>query len=457
MGLTNVNKTLSAASIDCGGTLAVTLSLSASPDISANPADIVLLLDRSGSMAGTPLASMKLGAKAFIDILDESTDLVKDGQIGGGSRIAIVSFAVTATADTALITSVAELDAAIDAIVANGNTNTGDGFTTAASLFDLSSGNQRIIVLFTDGQSNTGPAPGPIAEQIKADGTVIYCIGLTGSGGLDEATLREWASAPKEEHVLITPDAGELEELFKELAASISTPGATDITVEEKVTADFTVESVEDPVKGSVVLTGPDSLRWSLSSLGANGSETASLTFTVKHTGENGGELAVNDSVVYRDSEGQTPVFPSPTVNVSCSIPYMPEACPVPVEAVMEGCQDMLFFDAGEVYIPSLGRILSVDVTVKNVCPHKKVALAVILTEVDENGEEQSRGMKIMTLPAHDGDVCRDILVKCVKFVLPENVEDPTEEVFLCAKRTFKVRLLANYLDSDYACCDNTD
>lgn len=36
--------------------------------------------------------------------------------------------------------------------------------------------------------------------------------------------------------------------------------------------------------------------------------------------------------------------------------------------------------------LESLGRILQLDVTVKNVCPNKRVALAVILTEVDEHG-----------------------------------------------------------------------
>ena len=46
----------------------MTLALTAAPDIISNPTDIVLVLDRSGSMAGAPLASMKAGAKTFIDI-----------------------------------------------------------------------------------------------------------------------------------------------------------------------------------------------------------------------------------------------------------------------------------------------------------------------------------------------------------------------------------------------------
>lgn len=74
MGLNNSNKIISTDRIECDGSLMVTLALAASPDISSNPTDIVLVLDRSGSMAGSPLSNMKAGAKTFIDIIDEATD-----------------------------------------------------------------------------------------------------------------------------------------------------------------------------------------------------------------------------------------------------------------------------------------------------------------------------------------------------------------------------------------------
>ena len=63
MGITNSNKVLSADRIDCDGSLKVTLALTAAPDIVTNPTDIALVLDRSGSMTGTPLANMKLVRK----------------------------------------------------------------------------------------------------------------------------------------------------------------------------------------------------------------------------------------------------------------------------------------------------------------------------------------------------------------------------------------------------------
>lgn len=86
MGVTNSNKQVDTNRIECGDIFKVTLGLSAAPDISSNPVDIVLVLDRSGSMDGTPLMNMKLGADTFIDIIDEATDSSQDGNIGGGSQ-----------------------------------------------------------------------------------------------------------------------------------------------------------------------------------------------------------------------------------------------------------------------------------------------------------------------------------------------------------------------------------
>ena len=95
MGITNSNKVINMERIDCDGSLKVTLALTAAPDIVTNPTDIALVLDRSGSLTGEPLASMKTGAKTFIDIISESTGGQASGEIGSGSRIGIVSFSST--------------------------------------------------------------------------------------------------------------------------------------------------------------------------------------------------------------------------------------------------------------------------------------------------------------------------------------------------------------------------
>lgn len=222
MGITHASKELSATRIDCGGTFQVTLSLTAEPDIQSNPTDIVLILDRSRSMTGDPLKSLKAGARTFLDILDEATDGSQDGQIGGGSRIGIVSFATTATQDTQLITSVEALKAAVNGLTAEGSTNHADAFTKALQLFDPASANAKVMVMFTDGVTTAGGPAAPIAAQAKAQGVIIYVIGLSGNGGLDEDALKEWASDPDSAYLSITPDDAELERIFADLAANIT-------------------------------------------------------------------------------------------------------------------------------------------------------------------------------------------------------------------------------------------
>lgn len=407
-------------------------------------------------MAGTPLASMKTGAKTFIDIISQSTGGQPDGEIGSGSRIGIVSFANTAVQNTQMITSVDDLKTAVDGLTAGGNTNHADAFSQALALFDPSSGNAKVMVMFTDGNTTTGAPPAPVAAAARAQGVIIYCIGLVGSDGLDVDALNDWATDPNDTHVAITPDEAELEELFAELAANISKTGATNIEINEVVTSDFVITSVLNPTVGSAAMLSSTSLRWTIPELGVSAPESALLEFFIRHVGTDPGTKLVNESITYTDDEGNVAVFPEPMVAVECDVVICAEECPDPVELTLEGCADSMEVDMGDVYLSSLGSILELSVTIKQVCPRKRVALAVILTEVGKNGAEYQRGMKTMTIPAHNFSRCRDILVKCIRFVLPEDLDvsccgTPCK----CDPRKFKVRLLANTIDTDFRCCDS--
>ena len=375
----------------CDGLFQIILSLAAAPDITSNPVDIVLVLDRSGSMAGTAIENLKLGADTFIDIIDEATDGSQDGNIGGGSRIAVVSFANEAVEDTQLITSVADLKAAVDGLTAGGSTNHGDAFEKAAALLAGPSTNGKVMVMFTDGRTTTGPDPSPIAAAARAAGIIIYCIGLVGTDGIDVATLNDWATDPDASHVAVTPDAADLETLFADLAKNISKPGATNIVIVDKVNPDFEIVSVGTP--------------------------------------------------------------PAPTILADCPEPEFSEDCRQPVRVKLEGCQDTAEYDLGDVYLESQGKILELDLTLKNICPGKRVALAVILTEVDSYGTEYPRGMKILTVPAHFRTGCQDISVRCIKFVLPDDLNVSCSA--RCCERNFKARVISHYIDSGFDCCGN--
>ncbi len=456
MGVTNSNKVINMEQIDCDGSLKVTLALTAAPDIVSNPTDIVLVLDRSGSMAGSPLENMKTGAKTFIDIIEEATDGTADGEIGSGSRIGIVSFASTAVDNTQLITSVDTLKNAVDGLVANGSTNHADAFTKAMQLFDPMSSSQKVIVMFTDGNTTIGDPPSPVAAEARSQGIIIYCIGLVGSDGVDINTLNDWATDPDASHVAVTPDEAELEELFAELAANISKTGATNIVIDEKVNPDFNITSILPPNKGTATMVDSNTLKWSIPELGVTASESAVLEFYIRHISQTQGTKLVNESITYSDTEGNVVVFPAPTVTVDCTVVVNPEECPVPVDLTVQDCSDSVLMDLGDTYLESQGRIIQIDVTIKDVCPEKRVALAVILTEVDENGMEYQRGMKTVTIPAHSYPTCRDILVKCIKFVVPEDLDVSGDgPVTMCNPRQFKARFIAHNIDTDYSCCES--
>lgn len=457
MGLNNSNKIISTDQIDCSGSLKVTLALAASPDISSHPTDIVLVLDRSGSMAGSPLVNLKTGAKTFIDIIDEATDSSQDGQIGSGSRIGIVSFADTAIQNTQLITSVAALKAAVDGLTSGGSTNHAAAFTEATALFDPASTNAKVIVMFTDGKTTAGPDPSPVAAAARAMGITIYCIGLAGSDGIDPAVLNDWATDPDASHVAITPDDAQLEDLFADLAANISKPGATNIVLDEVVNPDFIITSILMPTKGVASMINSTTLKWTIDQLGTTANEGATLEFYVQHVANTSGTKPVNQSITYTDNENNQATFPQPAVTVDCGAVIEPEPCPTPVDIAIGGCQDSMVVDVGDVYLGSLGRILQLDVTVKNVCPYKRVALGVILTEVDAHGNEYPRGTKTITIPEHHGPYCRDMLVKCIRFVLPEDLDvSGGSQAGMCNTRNFKARVIAHNIDSDFMCCDVT-
>lgn len=453
MGITFSNKEISLNHIACGESFKIKLSLTAEPDIVTNPTDIVLVLDRSGSMTGDALENMKNGAKKFVDIIEESTDGNIDGEIGNGSKIGIVSFSDYATQDSQLITSVNDLKIAIDQLQAGGNTNHLDAFVKANDLFDAQSQNKKIIVMFTDGVTTAGGDANAAATIAKNQGTIIYCIGLLGRGGVNEVSLKDWSSDPDSAYVLIAPSDEELEEIFEELAKNISKPGASNIVVRDRVSQCFKIVSVFTPTKGTAMLLNPKELEWKMDELGSLNSEGASLEFEVQHIGPCSGLLEVNESILYEDDEANVVTFPSPSINVDCGVIVTPESCPTAIDIAMEACEDFVEFDAGEILLDSLGRILQLNAVIKNVCPGKRVALGIVLTEVDANGIEHKRGLKTFTIPAHTFSSCRNIKLNCINFVLPEDADMDTTSNSMCNEREFKVRFIAHYMDSEFDCC----
>lgn len=208
----------------------------------------------------------------------------------------------------------------------------------------------------------------PVAAAARAAGIVIYCIGLIGADGIDVGVLDDWATDPDSSHVAVTPDDAELEDLFADLAANISKPGATEIVIDEDINPDFQIVSVSQPTKGTALMFGPTSIQWKISELGVYGNEGAALEFYIRHISQSAGTKQINESIVYMDAEGNA-----------------------------------------------------------------------------------------VTFPAHSYPSCRDVLVKCIKFVLPEDLNVSGGNCpGLCSARKFKVRVIAHNVDTDFRCCETT-
>lgn len=446
MGLNLASKTIDKNIISCGEDFLVTLSLSASPSIQDNPVDIVLILDKSGSMTGVPLTEMKTAAKTFIDIIDESTDGGLNGLIGNGSNIGIVSFSTDATKDVGLTTNTNTLKNAIDLITAGGNTNHADAFKKAIELFNPLSQNNKVVIMFTDGTTTIGTDPLIDAELAKSMGITIYCIGLTGANGVDVTALNSWASAPISTHVSIAPNPEDLVGLFEDLASNISKPGATNIVIDEVLNDDFNIIEILPASVGNASLINNTSLRWVINELGKTKDEGAILTFKVSYLGQSSKVTNINKSITYVDTEGNIANFGNPEITINCSKVVIVNPCPEAKNVDFGGCQDYLEYDLGDYSLSDLGRILELSINIKNVCPNKKVAVAITLNEINNLNTEIKKAMKILSIPAHTSTVCEDIKLKNIKFVLPE------EDGLLCSERKFVARVLANYINNNPIC-----
>lgn len=115
-------------------------------------------------------------------------------------------------------------------------------------------------------------------------------------------------------------------------------------------------------------------------------------------------------------------------------------------ELCFERCEDYKMCRIGDAAIDGQGRILDLSMRLKDVCPGKRVAVGVMLHEVDARGARHPRGMKTFTVPAHRHGCCADVPVETVRFILPEDAGcgagGPCGD-----SRHFIVKVSAHYID----------
>lgn len=194
-------------------------------------ADVMLVLDRSGSIDTTELAQLKTAAKAFVSTLAPSAD---------GIHIGMVSFSDTATLNAHLTGDASAINSAIDSLVAGGFTNLQHGIKLAGiELQNPGDGHDRtdsdskdVIVIITDGEpnrcfdtalpscdlANSQAAAEIQADTAKAAGSEIYGVGVGITASNATFLQSDIVSPPPSTHYYDTANYAGLETILENLA-----------------------------------------------------------------------------------------------------------------------------------------------------------------------------------------------------------------------------------------------
>ena len=125
--------------------------------------------------------------------------------------------------------------------------------------------------------------------------------------------------------------------------------------------------------------------------------------------------------------------------------------CPGTGDIYFEGCEDYKHHRMGDTPIDGQGRILDLTLRLVNVCPGKRVAVGVTVSEVDSHGNESPCGMKTFTVPAHRHSCCSDVPVETIRFILPEDSSRGGSGGTCGGRRHYVARVSAQYIDSGCA------
>jgi uncharacterized repeat protein (TIGR01451 family) len=228
---------------------------------------VVLVLDRSGSLAGSPFEFVKKAADLFIDYLRVGDSI---GVVSFSSD-ATVNFNLTTVNDNNIKTTA---KASVDGLTATGSTNIGGGLQ--AALNQITAQNQRgcneLIVLLTDGDHNTGTTPDAVIPSIQAAGVTVLTVGVgSGISGAGQAALINIASKTGGKYYTASQTSELLSNFFKLVQEStdnaLTSQAPQGIASGQTSTIKAPVESGAQTATFGVTTTGSaDALRLSLRS-----------------------------------------------------------------------------------------------------------------------------------------------------------------------------------------------
>ncbi|MCR8844809.1 IPT/TIG domain-containing protein [Paenibacillus sp. SC116] len=315
-----VNKSVAPIAIKEGGEAEISLQVKGSPPVGyVKPNDVILVIDRSGSMApGYPenngvdkMSNAKEAAQHFVSMIDMTKH-----------QVAVVDYSSSANTKP-LSTNVKELNDYIGTLIANGGTATHDAIAKARA--ELKNGRpdaQPVIVLMTDGAANSFPDALREAEAAKKEGIVFYTVGLVTKGGKDEASIKQLMKnmATTEKHHYIEYSSEKLKQVYETISKEIGIASAYDVVIEDIISPEFEIVpgSYEHNIPAPTVVG--NKMTWNFNELKE---DLLTLTFKVKHKkGTPAGKFSLGASpiqVSYKDHLNQLQSYQleQPTVDVS--------------------------------------------------------------------------------------------------------------------------------------------
>jgi uncharacterized protein YegL len=176
--------------------------------------DILLVVDRSGSMRGQKFADLVNAIGTFTATL---------GQTPVDEQVGLASYNDQATEDVNLTDNLGLITSTMAALPVGGFTSISRGMQAGKNIMDASPRGdfvERTFIVMTDGRHNRGPEPRDVAIDLAAEGVTIHTI--TFGANADIPRMEEVAAigGGRHFHALTGP---ELEEVYREIALTLST------------------------------------------------------------------------------------------------------------------------------------------------------------------------------------------------------------------------------------------